>query len=159
VAQEVRIELPPDHRVLLDGEDVTDAIRTTHVTQITQYAAGNPAVRERLVVLQRQLGDEGRIVAEGRDQGTVVFPHAPCKFFVTASPQERARRRQAELLQRGEDRPLDEVLADQNARDARDAGRKVGPLKQAADATLILTDGLSPSEVVDRLEKLVRAKM
>jgi CMP/dCMP kinase len=99
------------------------------------------------------------VVTEGRDQGTVVFPGAECKVFLTASPLERARRRQVDLQAHGESVTLDEVLADQNERDRRDASRDVGPLKPAADAIEFNTDGLSAGEVVDQLEALVRARM
>jgi cytidylate kinase len=99
------------------------------------------------------------VVTEGRDQGTVVFPHAECKIFLTASPAERARRRLLDLKEHGESVTYEEVLSDQNQRDRRDANRAVGPLRPASDALEFNTDGLSPEEVVDRLEALVRARM
>lgn len=157
LAREVTITLDTD-RVLLDGEDVTHEIRTLAVTSVTHYPANNPAVREHLVDLQRQIAAGDDIVTEGRDQGTVVFPRAECKIFLTASPLERARRRHLDLQAHGEHVTLEEVLADQNERDRRDAARDVGPLKPAADAVELSTDGLSPSEVVDQLEALVRAR-
>jgi cytidylate kinase len=146
-------------QVFLDGVDVSDAIRTSTITSVTHYAANNPGVREILVELQRLAAGSDDIVAEGRDQGTVVFPHAECKIFLTASPEERARRRQDDLAARGESMPLAEILARQNERDARDAGRRVGPLAAAPDALVISTDGLKPTEVVDHLESLVRRRM
>lgn len=158
LAHRVTIELRGT-RVLLDGIDVSDAIRTSAITGVTHYAANNPGVREVLVELQRRAAGSDDIVAEGRDQGTVVFPHAECKIFLTASPEERARRRKDDLAARGESMPLAEILARQNERDARDANRRVGPLAAAADAVVISTDGLSPSEVVDHLESLVRSRM
>lgn len=145
-----------ERRVLVDGEDVTDAIRTSQVTAATHYAANNPAVREHLVALQRQAAGRDDVVTEGRDQGTVAFPDAECKIFLTATPAERARRRLLDLERRGETASFDDVLAQQNLRDERDANREVGPLKPAADAIQVFTDGLSPEEVVDRLEELVR---
>ncbi|MBX7167819.1 MAG: (d)CMP kinase [Pirellulales bacterium] len=157
LAQTLRIELPGDN-VLLDGRDVTAAIRTPHVTRHIHYAADNPAVRAHLVTCQRQLAEHADVVTEGRDQGTVVFPRAECKFFLTASPEERARRRVAELAARGQEIAFDEVLADQNLRDARDAAREVGPLVRAADAIEVLTDGLSREQVIDQLEALVRRR-
>src|SRR5690606_12589210 len=123
-----------NNRVLLDGEDVTDAIRTPEVSAAVYLAADNPRVRARLVELQRQFGAEGDTVTEGRDQATVAFPHAECKIYLTASPEERARRRHQELLARGESVTLEEVLAAQNDRDQRDRTRAVGRLEQAADA-------------------------
>ena len=158
LAREITITLDRD-RVLLDGDDVTHEIRTLAVTSVTHYAANNAAVREHLVGLQRQFAVGQNVVTEGRDQGTVVFPDAECKIFLTASPQERARRRHLDLLAHGEHVTLAEVLADQNERDLRDASRDVGPLKPADDATTLNTDGLSAEEVVDRLEALVRATM
>ena len=158
LARQVEIALAGE-RVLLDGEDVTHEIRTLAVTSVTYYPANNSAVRENLVELQRQIADGHDVVTEGRDQGTVVFPHAECKIFLTASPLERARRRLLDLQEHGETVTLEEVLADQNERDRRDASRDVGPLKPAPDAIEFNTDGLSPEEVVDRLESLVRARM
>ena len=138
-------------RIFLDGEDVTDEVRSSSVTAVTRYAAGNAQVREQLVALQQSLADQQNIVTEGRDQGTVAFPNARCKFFVTASPEERARRRVLDLQQRGEQADFEVVLADQQRRDREDASRAVGPLKPAADAIEVLTDGLTIDEVVDRL--------
>ncbi len=142
-------------RVLLDGADISDAIRTSQVTAHIRYAADNPAVREHLVQLQQAIGRSGDLVTEGRDQGTVVFPHAECKVFLTASPEERARRRVADLQQRGETPSWADVLAQQVARDQRDSSRTVGPLVKAADAVEVVTDGLSIDEVVERLVDLV----
>jgi CMP/dCMP kinase len=158
LAREISIELDAD-RVRLNGEDVTHEIRTLAVTSVTQYPANNPRVREHLVELQRQIAAGQNVVTEGRDQGTVVFPRAECKIFLTASPLERARRRHLDLQTHGESITLDEVLADQNDRDRRDASRDVGPLKPADDAVEVNTDGLTADEVVDKLEALVRARM
>lgn len=156
LARGLRIELEPP-RVFLDGADVTAAIREVNVTAATHFAADNPGVRELLVQRQRELAQGHDVVTEGRDQGTVVFPDAECKVFLTATPRERARRRWAELRERGEQIDFDQVLAQQMVRDRRDETRECGPLKKAADAVELLTDGLSAAEVVDRLEKLVRA--
>jgi cytidylate kinase len=157
LAAEVPIEVN-EERVLLAGQDVTKAIRTVEITQVTHYAADNPGVRQHLVGLQRRAAGQGDFVTEGRDQGTVVFPQAEVKIFLTASPQERALRRLQDLQTRGEARSLDEVLEQQNVRDARDANRTVGPLIPAADAIEVITDGLSAEQVVDRLEALVRER-
>lgn len=158
LARELSIEVG-DQRILLDGEDVTREIRTSTVTSLTHYAANNPAVREHLVLLQRAAAGRDNVVTEGRDQGTVVFPDAECKIFLTASPAERARRRLLDLEKRGEQATFEEVLEQQNLRDERDAARDVGPLKPASDAILIITDGLTPEQVVARLESLVRERM
>ncbi|HUY32777.1 MAG TPA: (d)CMP kinase [Pirellulales bacterium] len=158
LARQLNIEVGDD-RVLLDGEDVTQAIRTVSVTTVTHFAANNPAVRQHLVGLQRLAAGHDHVVTEGRDQGTVVFPHAECKIFLTASPRERAKRRLADLAARGEKATFEDVLEQQNLRDERDAARSVGPLKAADDAVPLSTDGLPPTAVVDRLEALVRARM
>jgi len=157
LAQQLTIELQGS-RVLVDGDDVTDAIRTSAATAVTRYAANNPGVRAHLVELQRRAAGSDDIVTEGRDQGTVVFPDAECKIFLTASPAERARRRVADLASRGEELSLQEVLAQQTARDESDAARTVGPLRAADDAIEVCTDGLSAEQVVDRLEALVRER-
>jgi cytidylate kinase len=155
-----RMELRVTERqVTVDGRDVTSAIRTAEVTSATHYAANNPGVRALLVDLQRREAAGDDIVTEGRDQGTVVFPHAQCKIYLTASPEERARRRASELVARGEPASVEEVLRRQNQRDERDASRDVGPMVAASDAIEVASDGLSPTEVVDRLEELVRQKM
>ena len=158
LAGAISIEMS-DERVQLDQDDVTATIRTLEVTNNTHYAADNPGVRERLVELQRQIGRTGDFVTEGRDQGTVVFPNAACKFFLTASPEERARRRVEDLVSRGEAANFDDILAKQNQRDQRDSARDVGPLVPAEDAVHVLTDGMTIDSVVSQLESLVRERM
>jgi cytidylate kinase len=143
-----RIEL--GERVLSDGEDVTDEIRAPEVTVRASEVAADPDVRERLVAMQRDLIAGGDWVAEGRDIGTVVAPDAEVKVFLTASPDERARRRAEQ-----EGRPPAEVLAEQRERDARDAGREHSPLRLADDAVELDTTGLSIDEVVSRISDLV----
>lgn len=148
-----------DGQLWLDGEDVSQAIRTPEVTAATHFAANNPAVRAHLVKLQQEAAaGTDDLVTDGRDQGTVVFPQAECKIFLTASPQERARRRWKELVARGETVTLEEVLADQLDRDERDANREVGPLLPAQDSLIVCTDGMGPREVVDHLEFLVLSR-
>ncbi len=158
LARQLRLEVG-EHEVRVDGRDVTEAIRTSEVTALTHFAANNPGVREHLVELQRQAAGMDSIVTEGRDQGTVVFPHAECKIYLTASPEERARRRAHELASRGQATTLAEVLHHQNQRDERDANREVGPMVAASDALEVSTDGLTPTQVLDRLEEIVRAKL
>jgi len=157
LAEQVEIKLCGD-RVLIDGEDVTDAVRSSEVTAVTRFAADNPAIRQLLVELQRQAATGQNVVTEGRDQGSVVFPDAACKFFLTASPQERARRRVGDFRTQGEPQPMDAVLADLNRRDREDAARPVGPLVQPDDAIEVATDGLSVEDVVSRLEAIVRQR-
>ena len=149
---------PLGERILLDGEDVTEAVRTSEVTAVTRYAADNPQVRQHLVELQRKLAGSDDVVTEGRDQGTVAFPHAECKIFLTASPTERARRRLLDLQSQGEPVTLEQVLAAQQRRDRQDAARPVGPLLPAADAVTVSTDGVALEEVVERIEKIVAGK-
>lgn len=157
LAGQLHVELAGD-RVLLDGRDVTTAIRKFEITSAIHYAADNPAVRAQLVTWQRAAAANSNVVTEGRDQGTVVFPDAECKIFLTADDEERARRRHADLLARGEQIPFEEVLETQRLRDHRDRSRSVGALVKAADAIEVSTDGLTPEEVVAELEKIVRSK-
>jgi cytidylate kinase len=158
LARELTIDMRHE-RTLLNGADVSAAIRTSEVSAAVYLAADNVAVRRRLVELQRQIADGRDTVTEGRDQGTVAFPHAECKIFLTASPEVRARRRYEELIARGESAAFEDVLAHQQERDRRDAARPVGALLKAPDAIEVVTDGLSPEQVVDRLEALVRSQM
>ncbi|MEX0978185.1 MAG: (d)CMP kinase [Pirellulales bacterium] len=158
LARQIHIEVG-ENRVTLDGRDVTTQIRTNEVTDLTHYAANNPGVRAILVELQRRSAGNDDLVTEGRDQGTIVFPHAACKIYLTASPEERARRRAQELTARGQLTSVEEVLRDQSRRDTSDATRTVGPMIAADDAVEVATDGLDPQQVLDRLEALVREKM
>jgi cytidylate kinase len=152
VARSLAIALDGE-RVELDGRDVSAAIREPRVTDASSLVSGHPAVREAMVAEQRRLIAAGRYVAEGRDIGTVVSPDAPLKVFLTASPEERARRR---AEQTGED-PA-EVLAAQRERDARDETRQHSALRAADDAVEIDTTGFAMDEVVDRVESLVRER-
>jgi cytidylate kinase len=138
--------------VLLDGRDVSEAIRTPEVSEAASFVAADPSVRETLVAKQRALIAHGDWVAEGRDIGTVVAPDAALKVFLTADPRERARRRAAEL---GAD--VDTVLAEQTMRDQRDSTRKHSPLQAAADAVALNTSGLSIDEVVGWIAALARS--
>jgi len=149
-AAEVEIEL--GDRVLCDGRDVTEAIRTPEVSEAASRVATNGLVREALVTKQRTLMAGGNWVAEGRDIGTVVAPEAPVKVFLTADAAERARRRAEEL---GAD--LDTVARDQALRDAQDESREHSPLRAAPDAVTLDTTGLTVDEVVQRIAVLVRA--
>ena len=143
-------------RVIVDGVDVTREIRRSNVTHETRFVAGNNLVRAHLVELQRKLALGENVVSEGRDQGTVAFPQADCKFYLTANPHSRARRRQYDLSQNGEEVALAEILAQQECRDQRDQSREFGALKPAPDAILIDTSDLGFEEVVTRMEEIVR---
>jgi cytidylate kinase len=109
--------------------------------------------------LQREFAEDRDVVTEGRDQASIVFPNAECKIFLTASDEQRARRRHRDLEQRGEQLTFDEVLEKQRERDGRDQQRKVGGLAQLPDSIVINTDGMTPSDVVDRLEAVARERM
>ncbi len=141
------------------GRDVTADIRTPEVTSAASKVAAIPEVRTALVRLQRQAAERRNIVSEGRDQGTVVFPHSECKFYLTADPNERARRRQLELAEQGETIAVEDLLRQILERDNRDQTRDTAPLRPADDAIRIDTSHLSPDEMVGRLESLVRERM
>jgi len=139
-------------RIVLDGRDVTEAIRAPDVSEAASRVAADPGVRTALVAKQRELLADGDWVAEGRDVGTVVAPDAELKVFLTASPEERARRRAAEL---GADART--VLAEQTLRDERDAGREHSPLAAAQDAVVLDTTGVSLDQAVERVVALARS--
>jgi cytidylate kinase len=147
------LELELGDRVIANGEDVTEAIRTPEVSEAASRVATNPRVREALVQKQRELLANGDWVAEGRDIGTVVAPDAALKVFLTASPEERARRRAEEL---GTD--VDTVLRDQALRDAQDETREHSPLQIAPGAVEVDTTGLTKDQVVERVAALVRER-
>jgi cytidylate kinase len=155
----LRLEMPPGARVLLDGEDVTVQIRTREVTAATGAVADSPAVRRRLAQMQRAIAEGRNVVCEGRDQGTIVFPDAECKFFLSADPVERARRRQAEMEARGERIELEQLLREQEIRDERDAARDLAPMKPAADAVLLDSTKQSMEQVVEAMIAEVRRRV
>ncbi|HWC86948.1 MAG TPA: (d)CMP kinase [Solirubrobacteraceae bacterium] len=145
------VEIGIGDRVTVDGEDVTDAIRTPEISEAASRAAADPAVRRAMVAQQQRLLAEGEWVVEGRDIGTVVAPAAAVKVFLTASAQERAARRAAQI---GADPAA--VLAEQEVRDERDRSRAHGPLAPARDAVVLDTTGLDIEEAVNRIVALVR---
>lgn len=152
IAQNARIELvgEPDHlRVRLNGEDVTDQIRTREIARLASIVSTFSGVRSRMVDLQREIGNAAAAgcVLEGRDIGTVVFPNADFKFFLTARPEARARRRYREDIARGIDVSYEETLAEINARDARDVSRKDSPLSIPDGAIVLDTSDMSLDEV------------
>jgi CMP/dCMP kinase len=138
-------------RVLLDRQDVTDAIRTPEISALASRVSVHPRVREAMVLRQREMIERGPYVAEGRDIGTVVSPDAPLKVFLVADDRERARRRAAQSGQSPQD-----VLAELADRDRRDIEREHGALRAAPDAVEVDTTSLAPQEVVDRIAKLAR---
>jgi cytidylate kinase len=143
-------------RVLLDGWDITEEIRTERVTRNAVHVADPPKVREELVKLQREFGSEGGLVTEGRDQGTVVFPDADFKFYLDASIDVRARRRVDELQKRGEPSALEDISSGIAERDERDRKRPVGALRIPDGAIKIDTSRMSIDEVVESLLTHVR---
>ena len=161
IAKHVRIAFdwsqhPPS--VMLNGERVGHLLRGGDATRAASYVAIVPAIRELLVAQQQQIGRErGSIVTEGRDQGSVVFPDAPFKFYLDATPQERARRRVAQLRARGEIVDYNEILSQIIARDHRDASRTVGPLAIPPNARVIDTTHLTEPQVIERIVSEVSA--
>ncbi len=143
-------------RVVLDGEDVTDAIREPEISQDASRVSAHPQVREALLSLQRDLGRRGGVVLEGRDIGTVVFPDAEVKVFLAAGVDVRARRRFDELSAKQIDVTLQETLEDMKSRDARDEGREHAPLKPAEDAEIVATENRSARQVADLVVERVR---
>ena len=157
IASEMKYSTEGD-QISLNGQDVTAAIRTQEVTTSIHYAADNPQIRNILVRLQQDFASDVDVVTEGRDQGTVAFPNAECKIFLTASPGERARRRQEQLRQQGEQVELEVILQSQQTRDEQDEARELGGLHAAVDAVHVVTDGMKQFEVVEHLERLVRIR-
>jgi len=157
----LELSFVPEDRVLLKGHDVSEAIRTPEISRGASVVSARPVVREKLLELQRDLGRNAArgAVLEGRDIGTVVFPDAQVKFFLTASDEARAQRRHAELADKGLQVALEEVLADQRRRDKDDTSRSIAPLRAASDALTVDTTGLDLGEVVDRCYSLAVARL
>jgi cytidylate kinase len=161
VAAGARIELagdPDSLRVLLEGHDVSAEIRTEQITRLSSVISTIPAVRRDLVRRQREMGARGGVVLDGRDIGTVVFPSADVKFFLTAVPEERAKRRFDEDHRKEPDLTFQDTLADINTRDERDSTRADSPLRIADDAVVIDTTDLSVEQVFARMLEVVRER-
>jgi len=135
-------------RVFIGKADVSEAIRTPEMGLVASRVSAQGVVRQRLTELQRRLGGQGGVVVEGRDMGTVVFPEADCKFYLVATPEERAKRRQLQLREKGQEIDFLEILAQINKRDADDSARALAPLRPAADAVMIDSSLMSIEEVV-----------
>ncbi len=144
-----------DVGVVLNGEDISAQIRTPAISMVASTVSALPAVREKLTAMQRQIGAQGRVVAEGRDTGTVVFPQASHKFYLDATPEARAGRRALQLRERGETVDEAQLLEMTIARDRQDSEREVAPLKKAEDAVLIDTTRLDADQVFEALTKLI----
>jgi CMP/dCMP kinase len=145
-------------RFFVEGAEVGEQIRTPEISEGASRISALPEVRAALLGLQRAIGNRGAVVAEGRDTGTVVFPDAGAKFFLTAPAEERARRRARELVAAGQVVNPADVLRDIEVRDARDSTRTVSPLRKAPDAVEIDSLGLTPDEVVERMARIVRER-
>ena len=146
-------------KMLLNGEDVTALIRTPEVSMATSACSAIPAVRAYLLQLQRDLAAENNVLMDGRDIGTVVLPHAQLKVFLTASPEERARRRVAQLEKAGQQADYASILRDIQQRDYQDSHRETAPLRPAEDAVLLDTSSYTFEESVRRLVALVRERL
>lgn len=147
-----------DPRVFCQGEDVTEKIREPRIGMLASKFSMKKPVREAMVRLQRQAGERGKIVAEGRDTTTVVFPKARHKFFLVAEPEERARRRHRELLSKGVPARIEDIQEEINKRDEQDSSRDLAPLKSAEDAFFIDSTELTPEEVAEEMIKVIRKK-
>lgn len=161
-ALELRLEAQPqgDQLVWVNGKNVTEQIRTAEITAGVSAVAALPSVRNALTAQQRRLGASGGLVAEGRDIGTAVFPNAELKVYLTATVAERARRRSADLIQRGSPLPgLEQLEQEINTRDQLDSTRAVAPLCKASDALELVSDGMSIEQVVQQIVSWYEAKL
>lgn len=152
-------ETPEEQRIMVQGEDVTEAVSDPSVSEAASLVSVHPPVREALVAQQRQLGVAGGVVMEGRDIGTVVFPDADLKVFLSASPEERARRRYWEIRSKGLKVEFEDIRAAEEARDQRDAQRAHSPMQVAEDAIVVDTTGKSADEVVEEILALYRSRL
>lgn len=144
-------------RMILDGEDVSEAIRTPEASMLASSVSAVPEVRVRLVELQREFAKGNSVVMDGRDIGTVVLPNATLKIFLTASPEVRAKRRFAELQAKGKDEPYEKVLEEIIQRDYNDSHRAASPMRQAEDAQLVDTSDMTQEQVVGAIVEMARA--
>lgn len=161
LSREMVIEFRPEaavNRVFVDGQEVTDAIRSAEVTANVSRVAAIGPVREAMVEQQRRMGDVGGVLMDGRDIGTVVFPKAELKVFLTATVEERAMRRYKELVAKGEKVELEQLKADIALRDKLDSEREISPLRQAEDAILLDTSDMNIEQVVAKLKQLVQER-
>ena len=142
-------------RTLLFGEDVSDLIRTGEVSAAASAVSKWPAVRRRMVRAQQEMAAKADMLIDGRDIGTVVLKDSPCKIFLTAKSEERARRRYVQQLQKGDNTPFDQVLRELIARDEQDMNRKTDPLRQAEDAVLVDSTDMTEEETVEAIVKIV----
>ena len=153
--------LPGDtgQKIMLNGEDVTGLIRTPEISMAASDVSAIPEVRIRLVEMQRKLAETKSVIMDGRDIGTYVLPDAPIKIFLTASPEERAKRRYLELTERGDACKYEDVLAELLIRDKNDSTRAFSPLKQAEDSILVDTSEMNFEESLDYLIKIIQERL
>lgn len=147
-----------EQRVILCGEDVSDFIRTSEVSKASSQVSAIPAVREFLLELQKNLAKTHNVIMDGRDIGTVVLPNAQVKLFLTASPEERAKRRHKEMLEKGCKADFSAILQEIRERDDRDANREIAPLVPAEDAVVVDTTGMTIQEVIDKIKEFIAAQ-
>lgn len=162
LAHQMLIDFKPEaniNRVFVDGTEVTDAIRTPEVTANVSKVAAIGSVREAMVDQQRRMGEVGGIIMDGRDIGTVVFPNAQLKIFLTASVEERASRRYKENIAKGQACDLEQLKQEIAARDKADSEREISPLKQAEDAILLDSSDMTIDQVVQTILKMVEEKL
>jgi len=155
IAKGLRFQIEGD-RILVEGRDVTDVLYTPEISELSSRISANPEVRRALVALQRSFRERYPVVMEGRDIGTVVLPDAEVKFFITASPLERARRRKAQF---NDPRPLQEIKEEIERRDRRDSSREASPLRRAPDALVVDTTDMGVRETLELLLEFVRKKL
>ena len=142
-------------QTLLFGEDVSSLIRTGEVSAAASMTSKWPAVRRRMVRAQQEMAKTADMLIDGRDIGTVVLKDSPCKIFLTAAPEERARRRYVQQLEKGDNTPFEQVLSELNARDEQDMNRKTDPLRQAEDAVLVDSTNMTQEETVEAIVRIV----
>ena len=148
-----------EQRVILCGDDVTGDIRTAEVSMAASKVSSVPQVRSFLFSLQKEIAEKNHVIMDGRDIGTVVLPNAQVKIFLTASIEERAKRRYLEMVEKGQNGSYEEVLADMKVRDYNDSHRKTAPLKPAQDAVLVDTTGYTLEESVEHMVQIIREKI
>lgn len=156
----VKIEFIPDNgglRTILNGEDASEAIRTPEMSMAASDISARKEVRAALLSLQRRMGENGGVVLEGRDVGTVIFPNAEAKFFLDASLEERGKRRYKELVAKGNNVTLEQTIEDVRKRDINDSSRDIAPLKMAGDAVLVDSTNLGVEEVVEKMLEVVKS--
>jgi cytidylate kinase len=159
--KQIKISLTPNKggpRVLIDGQDVSEEIRSREVTNVVSFVASHPKIRHEMLLLQRELAQDQGVVMDGRDIGTHVLPNAEAKIFLSASIDERARRRYLELQAKGQETDFEELKEEIRLRDERDSNREVAPLQKAEDAIELDTSGLTIDEVVASCLEIVEKK-